>query len=167
MVDWVSFMQLKSLPRAGWVRIGIDNPESVAAHSWGLAMLCLEWAPKSETPLDIQRVLQIALVHDLPEVIAGDITPHDGVSTVEKHELERKAAQQMMPNHLYKLWEEYQDNQTPEAHFVHQMDKIDMAIQAIAYRDKKNTDEFIDSARRKLDTEHTVILDTIIAKYSS
>ena len=165
MIDWVSIMHLKALPRAGWVRVGIENPESVAAHSWGLAMLCLEWAPKSRTPLNLNKVLQLALIHDLPEVLTGDITPHDGVSTLKKHQLEQDAAQKIMPLHLYEIWKEYMDNQTPEAHFVHQMDKIDMAIQAIVYRDEQNTDEFIDSARRKLDTEHILILDHILEQH--
>ena len=81
---------MKHLDRAGWLRVGIENPESVAAHSWGLALLCLRLAPKE---LDLQRVLSIALVHDLPEVIAGDITPHDNISKKHKQKLELQAAQ--------------------------------------------------------------------------
>ena len=157
-------MGLKSLPRAGWVRVGIEQPESVAAHSWGLAMLCMEWAPKSTVPLDITKVLQIALLHDLPEVIVGDITPHDNINKQEKHRLEEAAASQILPPQLYQLWHEYMLNQSPEAQFVHQMDKIDMAIQAIVYEGQANTHEFIDSARRKLDTEHMQILNEILQR---
>lgn len=167
MIDWVEIMQLKALARAGWVRVGIENPESVAAHSWGLAMLCLEWAPKSTKTLNLQRVLQIALIHDVPEIISGDITPHDGITPLQKRHLEQEAAKKIFPQHLYELWQEYLENQTPEAHFVHQMDKIEMAIQAIAYREEQHTTEFIDSARRKLDTEHMHILDQILEQYNS
>lgn len=157
-------MGLKSLPRAGWVRVGIEQPESVAAHSWGLAMLCMEWAPKSTVSLDITKVLQIALLHDLPEVIVGDITPHDNISKQEKHRLEEAAARQILPPHLYQLWKEYMLNQSPEAQFVHQMDKIDMAIQALVYEGQADTNEFVDSAHRKLDNEHTQILNDILQR---
>lgn len=138
---------LKQLDRAGWLRAGIQNPESVAAHSWGLALLCLKLAPKD---LDLQRVLSIALVHDLPEVIAGDITPHDGFSKQEKQAFELKAAQELLPPDLYVLWLEYEENQTKEAQFVHQMDKLDMLIQAENYAQKADTSEFIISAKEKL-----------------
>lgn len=138
---------LKHLDRAGWLRVGIQNPESVASHSWGLALLCLKLAPKE---LDVQRILSIALVHDLPEVITGDITPHDNISKKEKQRLEKDAAQRLLPADLYELWLEYEENQTPEARFVHQIDKLDMLIQAENYSKKADTSEFITSAKEKL-----------------
>ena len=69
-------LALKALPRAGWVRAGVRHPESVAAHSWGVAWLVLVLCPPA---LDRGRALAIAVAHDLPEVTVGDITPHDGV----------------------------------------------------------------------------------------
>ena len=162
-MDWLTIMQLKALPRAGWLRVGIDKPESVAAHSWGLAMLCMEWAPKSHIQLDLTKVLKLALIHDIPEVITGDITPHDNIPVAHKHTQELQAAKALLPPELFELWQEYLNGNTPEAHFVHQMDKIDMAIQAKVYQNLTNTDEFIDSAYRKLDTEYKQILTTILA----
>ena len=42
MREW---MRLKQIPRTGWVRSGIKAPESVAAHSWGMAVLAMELCP--------------------------------------------------------------------------------------------------------------------------
>ena len=147
---WHKVFELKALARAGWIRKGIDNPESVAAHSWGLAILCLEFGPRVHPPLNIERVLALALIHDLPEVIAGDITPHDGISKVEKQEREYKSATQLLNPTMLDLWQEYDANITPEATFVHTMDKIDMAIQAIVYQTQADTTEFLMSAWKKI-----------------
>ena len=82
----IETMRLKELPRAGWVRVGVSQPESVAAHSWGVAWLVLTLCP---TNLDRGRALAIAVLHDLAEVRVGDITPHDGIPSEDKAEAER------------------------------------------------------------------------------
>lgn len=147
-------LRLKALPRAGWLRVGVEAPESVAAHSWGIAWLALLLCPEE---LDQQRVLTIAMVHDLPEIRAGDITPHDGVSRAEKQARELAAARALLGDEprLLAAWQEYEDNQTPEARFVHALDKLDMALQAVRYAADQgaDTDEFIESARRKVPPE--------------
>ncbi|CAK0899040.1 unnamed protein product [Prorocentrum cordatum] len=76
---------LKDVARAGWLRRGVEAPESVAAHSWGVAFLASQLCPAS---LDRGRVLEMSIVHDLAEVRVGDITPRDGVPPAEKHRLE-------------------------------------------------------------------------------
>jgi putative hydrolase of HD superfamily len=143
-------LKLKSLPRTGWLRAGIENPESVAAHSWGVAWLCMILCPKE---LDKLKVLEMALIHDLAEVRIGDITPYDGIEVAEKHKMESAAFVEMTEQlgnrqHLRDLWNE----QSAEADFVKQMDKLDMALQAQEYG---GLEEFIDSALKVLiDPEH-------------
>ena len=88
----LDYLALKQLPRTGWVRSNVENPESVAAHSWGMAILALRLAPKD---VDLTKVLSMCLVHDLPEVKVGDLTPHDGVSN--KAELEHSAMKELAP----------------------------------------------------------------------
>ena len=143
----IKAFQLKSLKRAGWTRAGIKNPESVAAHSWGMSLLCLTLCPED---LDAQRVLQLALLHDLVEVHTGDITPYDPITKKEKKAREQIAAHQLFaerPDFLA-IWQEYDDHQTAESRFVHQIDKLDMAAQALIYGQEESFDrqEFIDSA---------------------
>lgn len=147
-------LELKSLPRAGWVRAGIAAPESVAAHSWGVAWLVLALCPSA---LDRARALAMAVIHDLPEVRTGDVTPHDGIEAAEKIRLERGAmAQLAVPfarrDELVALWEEYTNGVTREARFVRACDKLDMGLQAALYaRDQGiDTHEFVESALTRL-----------------
>jgi len=140
---------LKNVLRAGWVRAGIKSPESVAAHSWGMSMLALKLTPKE---LDLTRVLSLCIVHDVPEVRVGDLTPHDDTSTKAEDEL--KAMTEMAPEWVA-LFEEYEQGQSPEAKFVKQLDKLDMALQAEIYQSKFgiSLDEFIESARLRIEDE--------------
>jgi putative hydrolase of HD superfamily len=140
---------LKNVLRAGWVRAGIKSPESVAAHSWGMSMLALKLAPKE---LDLTRVLSLCIVHDIPEVRVGDLTPHDDTSTKAEDEL--NAMTQMAPEWVG-LFEEYEQGKTPEAKFVKQLDKLDMALQAEIYQSEFEIplNEFIESARLRIGDE--------------
>ena len=123
---------LKDLPRAGWVRVGVQAPESVAAHAWGVAFLALVRCPPE---LDRGRVLALALLHDLAEARVGDITPYDGVSPEEKHRREREAAEEMLAGRpeLLALWREVEERATPEARFVKELDLADLRAQAEIY----------------------------------
>ena len=149
MLDLSKLLELKDLPRAGWLRVGIEHPESVAAHSWGMACLAAVLSPDE---LDLKRVLLLCIAHDLPEIIAGDITPHDGISAIEKKKREHSAAKELLSDFpvLMSAWKEYEENLTPEAHFVHQLDKLDMGLQAKRYSGKTDTSEFRASALSKL-----------------
>ena len=151
--QWLKAFELKALPRAGWIRQGIEHPESVAAHSWGLAILCLEFAPRVQMNLNLEKVLKLALTHDLPEVLVGDITPHDGISKSQKQQLEENSAKTVLNSTMFEWWQEYDVNDTPEAKFVHAMDKIDMALQAMLYQNQVDTKEFILSAWKKVPEE--------------
>ena len=120
---------LKDVIRAGWIRAGVQNPESVAAHSWGMALLATQLCPED---LNLQRVLELCILHDIAEVHVGDITPHDNVSTEEKHRRESEAIQQMDIT-ASDVFEEYEAQQSPESRFVRYLDKLDMALQAEIY----------------------------------
>ena len=74
----MAYLGLKDVLRQGWVNAGVEAPESVAAHSWGMAVLALKLCPEE---LNLEHVLKLCLVHDLPEVIVGDLTPADDRST--------------------------------------------------------------------------------------
>ena len=152
-------LALKELPRAGWTRVGIAAPETVAAHSWGMALLALLHCPAD---LDRERVLALCVLHDLVEVHVGDITPHDGISKAEKRRREAEAAASLFSEHpdLLALWAEYEGSTSAEAHFVHQLDKLDMGLQARAYADRADTSEFIASARPRLEPRLRALLDT-------
>tara|TARA_B100000524_G_scaffold109616_1_gene53103 strand:+ start:243 stop:707 length:465 start_codon:yes stop_codon:yes gene_type:complete len=144
--DLMAYLGLKDVLRQGWVNAGVESPESVAAHSWGMAILALKLCPPE---LNLERVLTLCLVHDLPEVVVGDLTPSDDRST--KAEDERAAMGQLAPEWVV-LLDEYETQSSPEAVFVRSLDKLDMALQAKVYMERSELDlnQFIESARKTL-----------------
>ena len=142
----MTYLGLKDVLRQGWVNAGVPTPESVAAHSWGMAVLALKLCPKE---LNLEHVLKLCLVHDLPEVVVGDLTPDDDRTT--KTEDERAAMEQLAPEWVA-LFDEYEGQSSPEAVFVRSLDKLDMALQAAVYADQTGIDlsSFVDSARKTL-----------------
>lgn len=78
--------QLKLQKRTGWVRQGVDGPESIADHMYRMAVLSL--LSEEDEDLDVGRCVQMAVVHDLAEASVGDITPFDGISKEAKQKLE-------------------------------------------------------------------------------
>ena len=109
------------------------------------------------TGADANRVLEIALLHDAGEARAGDITPHDGVAVAEKHRRERDAVAGIFGalaggDVCLARWEEYERCESLEARIVRQVDRLEMALQALAYERQGAGDltEFFDSARKAL-----------------
>jgi len=137
---YFALAQLKHLYRQGWLRIGVpkDKCESVAEHSFGVATLALCLAPARSKTFDVGRAVTLALVHDMGETFAGDIMPSEGISVDRKHALERRAARRLfrcLPagKRLMALWAEYEEQKTPEAKFVRQLDRLEMSLQAAVY----------------------------------
>jgi putative hydrolase of HD superfamily len=151
--------RLKELPRAGWVRRGLDasGVESVAEHSFLAAVIALTLA--DDLGVDAGALLRLVLVHDLPECdpAVGDITPFCGVSPEEKRSRERAAMARLcdgLPGgpRLFALWEEYDAAVTPESALAHEIDALEMAVQSRRYEDRHGLDlaEFRASARAKV-----------------
>lgn len=68
----IKIKKLEKLRRTGWILMGVKNPETVAEHTFRLAILAAFLAEKMR--LNIERAIKIALFHDLCEVYSGDIT---------------------------------------------------------------------------------------------
>ena len=155
--ELLTLLQLKDIPRTGWVRAGVENPESVAAHSWGMAVLALRLCPDH---LNLSRVLSMCLVHDVAEIVVGDLTPHDAIKGQKKHDLERAGMLKIAPQWV-DLFDEYEQGTSKEAQFVKSMDKLDMGLQAMRYQHQGlDLNEFIISARSKTDsTEFASLLE--------
>jgi len=150
--------KLKHLPRTGWLRHGITAPESVAAHSWQMAMMALKLAEK-EQGYDFNRVIKLCLCHDLGESVIGDITPRDALYA-DKKQIEQEAiediAQKSNFAELKELFLEYEACQTPEAKLANDLDKLDMYAQSLDYENKnpgKDLSEFRQSAVKAIATE--------------
>lgn len=132
--------QLKKTSRTGWVQRGIREAENVAAHSYGVAFTALALAHVIPTPLQLEKLLIMALVHDLPETITTDIPPHSWqlFPPGTKEDVERQAMRHLLGEGAFReglmpLWEEMQRQETAEAKLVHDADKLEMYVQALVY----------------------------------
>jgi len=154
---YLEFNHLKQLYRQGWLQRGLppERCESVAEHTLGVVVLAW-WLAESRFPaLDVDRVLRLALVHDFGEIYAGDFTPQDGIAPEEKSRVEGEAVRQVFErlpqgDRYLALWEEYEAGTSPEARFVRQVDRLEMAFQASVYELQgfREMDDFFASARR-------------------
>lgn len=132
--------QLKRTPRTGWLQRGITNAESVAAHSYGAAFIAMVMTEVIVDPLNLQTVLAMAVLHDLPEGLTTDIpTPAWGfLPSGIKVDVERSAMQTIVGDLPFRepmlaYWEELHRNESAEARLVHDCDKLDMYLQAFMY----------------------------------
>ncbi|AGB36465.1 HD domain-containing protein [Natronococcus occultus] len=139
-------LALKDERRTGWQLRGVEDPESVAAHSWGVALLCLCYAPAAG--IDPDRALRMAVVHDLAEAEIGDV-PTRADSTAEtvdpetKERRERTAIAALLEpfgDELRTLWERYERREDDVARFVKDMDLVDMCLQAVRYERERRYD---------------------------
>ncbi len=78
--------KLKRLPRRGWVINQIKNPESIAEHIFRSAIMVWILGYK-KGGINIEKLIKIALIHDLCEIYAGDTTPYDSVLPKNKKKL--------------------------------------------------------------------------------
>lgn len=149
-------IKLKAIPRQGWInKLGIKAPESVADHCYSMAVMAMIFSDLKK--LDTEKILKMTLLHDLAEAITGDLTPDD-VTKTKKEKLENHAMKKILANlpkplktEYGKLWMEYQQNNTKEARLLHQIDKLEMALQAKSYGKiftKKQLKPFFDSAEK-------------------
>ena len=89
-------LELKNVPRQGWKeKLEIDNPESVADHSYSTTVLSMILSDMKG--LDTEKIIRMALLHDLAESIIGDITP-DHITKNEKIIKENHAIKQILKN---------------------------------------------------------------------
>ena len=157
--DLVSFFHvvcnLKKVRRSGWIhKANISSPESVADHSYSMCMMCMVLSEILN--LDTEHVMKMANLHDLAESMVGDNTP-DMISHDEKINQEDKAMREIffkLPDNLHKkylvIWNEYIENKTVSSKFVHNIDKLEMAVQAKSYEldgySKQSLQVFLSSA---------------------
>lgn len=153
-----SVLRLKSVKRSGWAKVLISSPESVSDHTF--AMCAIGMILSDMLGLDTERVTKMIIIHDLSESIIGDYMPGE-IARKRKRIEERNAMTSIlnqMPvairSNYRRIWEEYRANKTQVAKFVHKLDKLEMAMQAIQYINegypKKSLIKFLNSAKRSL-----------------
>ena len=105
--------------------------ENSAEHSWHLALMAMMLVEHANEPVDLARVLQMILVHDIVEIDAGDTFVYDAAAMVGKAEREQQAAERifgMLPDdqkaEFLALWHEFEARETPEAKYASALDRL-------------------------------------------
>jgi len=127
--------RLKRELRHSWLSDG--RRESVAEHTWFITLMALLTHRRLEEPVSLERVLSMAIVHDLAEVEVGDIPYFEtGDRKAQKAELELAAIERIataLPapegETVKQLWLEFEEGKTPEARFVRALDHLEVQVQ--------------------------------------
>jgi len=110
--------------------LGLARYENSAEHSWQIAMLASSMARFAATPVNVDRVIHMLLVHDIGEIDTGDTIVY-----AEEGLAERKAAEQVAVTRIFgmlpedvgqtfmSLWLEFEEGETAEAKFAHAADR--------------------------------------------
>jgi putative hydrolase of HD superfamily len=150
-------MGLKWMPRAGWQMRGVPNPESVAEHTFGVAFTALllagalQEAGGQAPELKLDRVLTMAVLHDLAEVRLTDL-PASAVRLISgpvKSQAEAEAISHVLARlpqakALLALWHDFEEDGSAEGRLVRDADKLEMVAQCLRYEQAgcRGLDEF-------------------------
>lgn len=129
--------RLKWELRHSWTSTG--RQESVADHSWRLALLLMLCAPYLEKKFNLLRALQLAIIHDIGEAKIGDLhylEVNANKNAKDKRTRdETKAVEELaailddQENAIVSLWKEYEAKDTYESKIVNALDKLEVCIQ--------------------------------------
>ena len=146
--------ELKKLPRSGWkIKVGLKDSESVAEHSYMMSVMSMVLSDMKS--LNSEKVLKMTILHDWAESKIGDFMPEQ-IGYEKKSELENYAMGEILESLPQKIqseyngiWDEFLARDTSEARLVHELDKLEMALQAKIYEkdvDPEKVKPFIISA---------------------
>ena len=131
--------KLKNVIRTGWQdwNINCDRLESVAEHVYGVQMLAIAMYSEYKYDVDLKKVLFMLSVHELEEIIIGDLTMFQ-IDKEEKKKKGHEAVSKILSNlankeEIMNLILEFDERDTPEARFAYLCDKLECDLQARLY----------------------------------
>ncbi len=126
----VELDKMKSIFRMTSV-IGEDRHEDDAQHSWHISVMAMLLSEYANEKVDTCKVIKMLLTHDLVELYAGDTFCYDNIGNMDKRERELAAADKLYgmldedkAKELRDLWDEFEEQKTPEAIFAASMDRL-------------------------------------------
>ena len=135
--------KLKNIVRSGWVDWNVkrDRVESVAEHIFGVQMLAIAMKSEYEYDIDLMKVIYMLAIHELGETVIGDLTQFE-IAKEEKEKIEHDAVHSILSSlvdgdKIEALFLEFDAQETPEAKFAYQCDKLECDIQSKLY-DQEN-----------------------------
>jgi putative hydrolase of HD superfamily len=135
---------LTRLQRVGWVMAGVADPESVADHCFETAIIAYILAQQIDQPVDLGKVLAMALFHETGEVRLTDL-PRRSSPYVKKfkHAAETEAAKDILggvAESVLPLLEEMHELDTLEARLVEAAEELQIITAALYYAKEQNGD---------------------------
>ncbi len=125
--------RLKTVTRSGWTSAG--QPESVAEHTWRLGLMAMLLYGRN-TDIDVARLLEMCLIHDLGEAIGGDVPAPAQQTGASKADRERADLLQLiaslpaaLQHEILELWDEYEAADSTEAKLAKGLDKLETILQ--------------------------------------
>ncbi len=113
------------------VLIDKSRRENDAEHSWHIAVMAMLFSEYAPEPVDVGRVVQMCVVHDLVEIYAGDTFAYDTEGNADKEIREKLAADKLfsvLPKEqgkmIRELWEEFDARNTPDSKYASCMDSL-------------------------------------------
>ena len=113
------------------VLINKSRRENDAEHSWHIAVMAMLFSEYASEPVNIGRVVQMCVVHDLVEIEADDTFAYDVQGNIGKAEREKEAADKLFSKlpedqgHMIRaLWEEFDAMETADAKYAACMDRL-------------------------------------------
>jgi len=143
---FLEVMTLKRIPRMGWAMRGVPHVESVAEHSHAMTIVALALADLLNAsgtltiPINLEKVLTIATLHDLAEARLTDLPasaqrliPHAIKSHAEATAIRDLLGALPSVERLVEWWHEFEDESAPEGRLVRDADKLEMMVQCLRY----------------------------------
>lgn len=182
----IEIQRLKRLDRTGWVLRGqAAGAESVAAHTYGVAFTAMLLADKVRergVAVEVERVLRMALLHDLAEARTGDMPRTAALYySVEARQSAEHAAFNDVVRELGppasdaydELHQEYEARTSLESRLVKAADIIDLLAQALLFEraGARGLDEFWEHAEQRdwglEDAAYEVVKETLLALFTA
>lgn len=120
-----------SIERDIHLRFRQKMDETDAEHSWTLAFIVMAATPQIDKTLDVNLAVKYALIHDLVEIYAGDLSVYgqNPAAVVEKEKQEQAALGKIDANsknfpEIARLCTDYENQINDEAVFVKAVDKV-------------------------------------------
>jgi len=168
-------LRLKRIPRSGWWYYGIEEPESVADHTFGVLIwtyVLVRYLQKEGYNVDMEKALLIALFHEIGEAKLGDLhlEARKYLGEEKISEAERKAVNDISSlisngSEIYRLWNLFETRESVEAKVVRAADKLELLFQVLLYEKSgyKNLDEIFDALENKRDFNKFPFVEEVIS----